>query len=285
MAGGDLAVPGGAHRPARITCQGLTKRFLDIARGEEVVALEDISLEIEGDEFLTILGPSGCGKTTLLNILAGFEAPTAGKIHLDGEPIAGPGPNRGVVFQEYALFPWLTVWHNIDFGLRERRVPRADRDRRVRAVIASVGLDGFADRYPHELSGGMRQRVALARVLVNDPKILLMDEPFAALDAQTRTLMQAELLTVWAREQRTVVFITHNIEEAIYLGDRVVVMTARPGRLKEIVPLRIPRPRDVTSPEFNAIRRRVAGLVEEEAQRAFARPSGDPSDGVATAGP
>ncbi|MGH7264466.1 MAG: ABC transporter ATP-binding protein [Candidatus Rokuibacteriota bacterium] len=266
----DAALGPGDERTPRITCRGLTKRFLDITRGEEVVALQDITLEIDAEEFVVVLGPSGCGKTTLLNVLAGFEAPTAGEARLDGVPITGPGPDRGVVFQEYALFPWLTVRQNIGYGPRERRVPGAQRAERVQAQIVAVGLTGFEDRYPHELSGGMRQRVALARVLVNDPKILLMDEPFAALDAQTRTLMQRELLTVWGRAQRTVVFVTHNIEEAIVLGDRVVVMTARPGRIKETVAVGLPRPRDVTSHEFNTLRRRITALVEEEVQKAFA---------------
>jgi NitT/TauT family transport system ATP-binding protein len=260
----------GNGRLPRITCRDLTKRFLDIARGEEVVALQDITLDIDAEEFVVVLGPSGCGKTTLLNILAGFEAPSGGDVRLEGVPIRSPGPDRGVVFQEYALFPWLTVRQNVDYGPRERRMPRAQRAERVQAQIAAVGLTGFEDRYAHELSGGMRQRVALARVLVNDPKILLMDEPFAALDAQTRTLMQAELLAVWSRAQRTVVFITHNIEEAIYLGDRVVVLTARPGRIKETVVVGLPRPRDVTSHEFNLLRRRITALVEEEVQKAFA---------------
>jgi NitT/TauT family transport system ATP-binding protein len=174
------------------------------------------------------------------------------------------------VFQEYALFPWLTVEQNIEFGLRERRVRKTERRARVHRLIASVGLTGFEKRYPQELSGGMRQRVALGRVLVNDPKILLMDEPFAALDAQTRTFMQEELLRVWSRERRTVLFITHNIEEAILLGDRVVVMTARPGRIKEIVVVDLHRPRDVTAADFNSIRRRVAAFLEDEVQATFA---------------
>jgi NitT/TauT family transport system ATP-binding protein len=257
-------------RAARIVVTGLRKQFTDIARGEEIVAIERMDLDIADDEFLTILGPSGCGKTTLLNIVAGFERASAGDLKLDGERIAAPGPDRGVVFQEYALFPWLTVEQNIEFGLRERRVRKAERVALVRRQIASVGLSGFEKRYPQELSGGMRQRVALARVLVNDPKILLMDEPFAALDAQTRTIMQAELLRMWGASRRTALFITHNIEEAILLGDRVVVMTARPGRIKEIVPVDLPRPRDVTSTAFNEIRRRVAALLEDEVQAAFA---------------
>ncbi len=258
----------------RIVMRGLRKQFVDIVRKEEIVALDGIDLEIGDDEFLTILGPSGCGKTTLLNIVASFESASSGEVRLDGEPVLKPGPDRGVVFQEYALFPWLTVQQNIEFGLRERGMRRSERQARVRRQIATVGLSGFEQRYPQELSGGMRQRVALARVLVNDPKILLMDEPFAALDAQTRTMMQRELLSVWSAERRTAIFITHNIEEAILLGDRVVVMTARPGRIKEIVTIGLARPRDVTSAEFNEIRRRVAALLEDEVQAAFAAMQG-----------
>jgi NitT/TauT family transport system ATP-binding protein len=243
-------------------------------RREQVSALDGIDLEISGDEFLTILGPSGCGKTTLLNIIAGFERASGGDLRLDGETISRAGPDRGVVFQEYGLFPWLTVEQNIEFGLRERRVPKAERRARVRRQITLVGLAGFEQRYPQELSGGMRQRVSLARVLINDPKILLMDEPFAALDAQTRTMMQQELLRMWSAQQRTAIFITHNIEEAILLGDRVVVMTARPGRIKEIVTVDLLRPRDVTSLEFNATRRRVAELLEDEVQATFAAMQG-----------
>jgi len=256
--------------PPRIVARGLRKEFVDISRQAEVVALSSIDLDIGEDEFLTILGPSGCGKSTLLNIIAGFEQPTGGEVRLDGQTIRDPGPDRGVVFQEYALFPWLNVAQNIEFGLRERGVPKSERKDRVGRQISAVGLDGFEVRFPQELSGGMRQRVALARVLVNDPKILLMDEPFAALDAQTRTIMQTELLRVWSAERRTALFITHNIEEAVLLGDRIVVMTARPGRIKEIVNVKLPRPRDVTSAEFNDIRRYVASLLESEVQAAFA---------------
>lgn len=257
-----------------IVIRGLRKQFADIARQEEIVAIDGIDLDVGDDEFLTILGPSGCGKTTLLNIVAGFDHATSGEVKLDGEPVRKPGPDRGVVFQEYALFPWLSVEQNIEFGLRERRIPKAERTERVRKQIASVGLSGFEQRYPQELSGGMRQRVALGRVLANDPKILLMDEPFAALDAQTRTIMQQELLRVWGAERRTALFITHNIEEALLLGDRVVVMTARPGRIKEIVTVALPRPRDVTSTEFNQMRRRVATLLEDEVQATFAAMQG-----------
>src|SRR5262245_32911500 len=259
-----------SQRDRRIVMHGLRKQFVDIVRQEEIVALDGIDLEIADDEFLTVLGPSGCGKTTLLNIVASFEGASGGEVRLDGEPVFKPGPDRGVVFQEYALFPWLSVEQNIEFGLRERGIPKAQRLERVRKQIASVGLSGFERRYPQELSGGMRQRVALGRVLANDPKILLMDEPFAALDAQTRTIMQQELLFVWSTERRTALFITHNIEEAILLGDRVVVMTARPGHIKEIVRVALPRPRDVTAADFNATRRRVAALLEDEVKVTFA---------------
>jgi ABC-type nitrate/sulfonate/bicarbonate transport system ATPase subunit len=245
----------------RIRIEGLNKRFVDISKSTEIIALEDIHLAIGPSEFLTILGPSGCGKSTLLNIIAGFEAATNGSIFLDERPISGPGPDRSVVFQEYALFPWLNVFENVAFGLREQRMRAKEIGRRVTEQIQAVGLTGFESRYPQELSGGMRQRVAIARVLATDPRCLLMDEPFAALDAQTRSVMQQELLTVWQHNQRTVIFITHNIEEALFLGDRVVVMAARPGRIKQIVPVELPRPRDVTSDEFNEYRRKITALM------------------------
>ena len=247
---------------ARINIRGVSKQFFDIAQSQEILALQDIDLEVGHAEFLTIIGQSGCGKSTLLNVIAGFEQASAGSIEIDGKPVTRPGPDRGVVFQEYALFPWLTVYENIAFGLREQRIPMPERDTRVREQIEIVGLLGFEARYPHELSGGMRQRVAIARVLVTDPKSLLMDEPFAALDAQTRSLMQQELLAVWQRNQRSVIFITHNIEEAIFLGDRVMVMTPRPGRIKSIVPIDLPRPREVSSTEFNEYRRKVTHLLQ-----------------------
>lgn len=220
-------------------------------------ALRDINLEIEEGEFICFVGPSGCGKTTLLRTIAGLEKPTIGQVLLDGQEIKGPGPERGMVFQEYSLFPWKTVIDNIGFGLELKKVPKAERYDRSRVYLQMVGLEKFEERYPHELSGGMKQRVAIARALVNDPRAILMDEPFGALDAQTRNIMQSELLRIWQEEKKTVVFVTHSVDEAIYLGDRIIIMSARPGRIKEIIEIDLPRPRNRTSPEVNAIRDRV----------------------------
>ena len=249
---------------AHIVCRDLEKAYADIERGQRIVALEQVSLEIRRGELLTVIGPSGCGKTTLLSLIAGFERPTSGTITLSGRAIEGPGPDRGVVFQEYALFPWLTVQGNVEYGPLERGVPLADARRRIAAYLAMLGLTGFEHSYPHELSGGMRQRVAIVRVLVNDPEILLMDEPFAAVDAQTRAILQRELVRVWEETRRTVLFVTHSVEEAVLLGDRVVAMTARPGRIKTIIDVDLPRPRDPTAGPFNAYRRRLAALIEGE---------------------
>ncbi len=249
-----------------IACRQVCKRYTDIRDGEPVVALDGISLDIAGGEFVTVIGPSGCGKTTLLNILAGFERPSAGQVLLEDRAIGGPGADRGVVFQEYALFPWLTLRQNVAYGPRERGVPPAEVQRIVDRFLHMVGLSGFENRYPHELSGGMRQRAALARVLVNDPKILLMDEPFAAVDAQTRSILQREVARLWAETGKTVLFITHSVEEAVLLADRVIVMTARPGRVKAAMPVSLERPRDPTSPPFNDYRREIERLVAAEIQ-------------------
>jgi NitT/TauT family transport system ATP-binding protein len=250
-----------------ITCRRVGKVFHDIAEGREVEALQDVDLTIRPGEFVTLLGPSGCGKTTLLNMVAGFEPATSGEILLEGKRVASPGPDRGVVFQDYALFPWLTVEGNVLYGLRRKKVPPSEAHAIARRYIELVGLKEFERRYPHELSGGMRQRVALARVLAIDPKILLMDEPFAALDSLNRSRWQRELLRIWGTNHKTVFFITHNVEEAVVLGDRVVVMTARPGRVKCIIPVELPRPRDVTSAAFNDLRREALAAVEEEVAR------------------
>ena len=251
-------------REVLIACRHVSKSFYDIREGRRVVALEGVSLEIERGEFVTLIGPSGCGKTTLLNIQAGFERPSAGKVLLEGQPMDGPGADRGVVFQEYALFPWLTLRQNVEYGPRERGVPAAQACEIIGRTLQMVGLSGAENRYPHELSGGMRQRAALARVLVNDPKILLMDEPFAALDAQTRSILQREVGRLWAETGKTVLFITHSVEEAVLLGDRILAMTARPGRLKAAATVSLPRPRDATSPAFNDHRRAIENLLAEE---------------------
>jgi NitT/TauT family transport system ATP-binding protein len=264
---------------ARLRLDRVSKRFA-LPDGEETVALADFSLDIAQGEFLCIVGPSGCGKTTVLNLLAGLQLPTAGEVAIDGRTIVGPGPERGVVFQDYALFPWHTVWGNVEFGLRHgpagRGLDGEARRHRARQAIDLVGLAGAENKYPHQLSGGMRQRVALARLMANEPAVLLMDEPLAALDAQTRTILQDELLRIWGQdrapaERRTVVFITHAIDEAVFLADRVVVMATRPGRLKALIDVPLPRPRgDATRahPEFHALSQHIWSLIRDEAYRA-----------------
>jgi ABC-type nitrate/sulfonate/bicarbonate transport system ATPase subunit len=247
-----------------VRAQGLTKVFRDPRHRADVVALEAVDLSLADGEFVTLIGPSGCGKSTLLFMVAGFEPPSEGTLTLDGRPITGPGPDRGVVFQEYALFPWLTVLENVGYGLREQG-HGAGRSALARRYVELVGLQGFEGRHPHELSGGMRQRVALARVLAINPRILLMDEPFAALDEQTRFSLQAELLDVWEAERKTVLFVTHSIEEAVFLSDRVIVMTARPGRIRSAIAVDLARPRDRTSDEFNAVRRRLSQALSDRA--------------------
>jgi ABC-type nitrate/sulfonate/bicarbonate transport system ATPase subunit len=252
-----------------IEIRGVHKEFV---KGERrVLALQDIDLTVAKHEFVAILGPSGCGKSTLLNMVAGFDRPTRGSVKVEDEEIVDPSPRRCVVFQEPALFPWLTVMDNVVFGPKNRRQPAAEYRPRAAQIIEQVGLRGFEASYPAELSGGMRQRVGIARVLIMEPKVLLMDEPFGSLDAQTRTLMQELLLALWERHHQTVLFITHDIEEALLLADRVCVMTARPGRIKKSIAVPMPRPRSIEltlSPEFNALRREVLDLIREESVRA-----------------
>jgi NitT/TauT family transport system ATP-binding protein len=255
-----------------IRISNLTKTFPRRGSGDAVVALDDFSLDIAAGEFLALVGPSGCGKSTLLDLVAGLTTPTSGELTLGGRPIAGPGLDRGVVFQQYALFPWRTARANVEFGLEVKGVPRRRRVQRAREVLALVGLSGFADRYPHELSGGMRQRVAIARSLAYEPEVLLMDEPYAALDAQTREALQEDLLSIWRRTGTTILFITHAIDEAVYLGQRVAVMTSRPGRIKEIVAIDLPDsgaddPR--STPEFVRYRHRIWQLLRDEVRKAF----------------
>jgi NitT/TauT family transport system ATP-binding protein len=235
--------------------------------GRRMVALQDISLEIPHGQFVCLLGPSGCGKSTLLNAIAGFAPPTSGRVLADGVPVAGPGPERGMVFQEYALFPWMTVEQNVGFGLEIKGMARAQIAARVGELLKLLSLEDFAKRYPKDLSGGMRQRVAIARVLALDSPILLMDEPFGALDALTRRNLQDELLRLWAELKKTVIFVTHSIEEAIYLADRIVVMTYRPGTIKRDILVDLPRLRDPAAPEFNALKRELGLMVMEEQQR------------------
>ena len=239
-----------------LTVRGVTKRFA--VGDDEIEALASVDLAIPKGEFVCMIGASGCGKSTLLRIIAGFEEPTTGDVSIDGKVIAGPGSDRGMVFQDYALFPWMTVRQNISFGPRQRQLPRAEIDRTTDEFVRMVGLERFADRYPNQLSGGMKQRVAIARVLANDANILLMDEPFGALDALTREQLQNELLQIWKRTGVTTIFVTHSVEEAVLLADRVLVMSAGPGRIDSDFRIELPRPRDVSSPEFNALRRDIA---------------------------
>lgn len=233
----------------------------------EVVALQDINLEIPQGQFVCLLGPSGCGKSTLLNAVAGFAPPTSGAITADGRQVTAPGPERGMVFQEYALFPWMTVEDNVAFGLQIKGQPKAQIAATVDQLLAMLSLQDFRKRYPKDLSGGMRQRVAIARVLALDSPIMLMDEPFGALDALTRRNLQDELLRIWAELKKTIIFVTHSIEEAIYLADRIVVMTYRPGTVKRDLLVELPRGRDPAAAEFNALKRELGQLVMEEQQR------------------
>jgi NitT/TauT family transport system ATP-binding protein len=233
----------------------------------EIVALKGITLTISNGEFVSILGPSGCGKSTLLNAIAGFSLPTSGRLIANGVEVTLPGTDRGMVFQEYALFPWMTVADNIAFGLKIKELPKREIREKVDALLGKLQLLDFRDRFPKDLSGGMKQRVAIARVLALDSPMMLMDEPFGALDALTRRNLQDELLRIWMEFRKTVIFVTHNIEESIYLADRVVVMTYRPGTIKQIVPVELSRPRDVTSPRFIVLQKELTDLVMEEQMR------------------
>jgi NitT/TauT family transport system ATP-binding protein len=232
-----------------------------------VRALRGFDIDVHAGEFLSIVGPSGCGKSTFLNVLLGLLKPDSGDITMHGKPIAGPGPDRAMVFQEFGLLPWRTVQSNIELGLELKRVPLENRRKISGHLIQMVGLGGFESHYPHELSGGMKQRVGLARALATDPDVLLMDEPFAALDAQTRDIMQAELLRIWQEARKTVLFVTHQIDEAIYLSDRVMVMTRRPGQAKRIFPVDLPRPRDYemrVTREFNDLKLEIWNALKDE---------------------
>jgi NitT/TauT family transport system ATP-binding protein len=239
--------------------EGLTKSF--VSASGTVAALKNASLTIHKGEFICLIGASGCGKSTLLRVIGGFEKPNAGRVEMWGVKVDGPGPERGMVFQDYGLFPWLTVRGNIAFGPRARNLPRREVESIADRFMEMVGLTNFANAHPHQLSGGMKQRVAIARVLANDAEVILMDEPFGALDAMTRERLQDELLDLWRKTKLTIIFVTHAIEEAILLADRVVVMSPRPGQIQSDNRVALPRPRDVASPEFNAIRRTLSSLL------------------------
>jgi ABC-type nitrate/sulfonate/bicarbonate transport system ATPase subunit len=251
----------------------LSKRYL--TDEHDILALADINVAVAEGEFVSLLGPSGCGKSTLLRIIAGLLPATGGRVEIGGRMITAPGPERAVVFQDYALFPWMTVEDNVEFGLEARGVPPAERRRVSGELLGVVGLKEFAKKFPHHLSGGMKQRVSIARALAVEPKILLMDEPFGALDAQTRSVMQQELLRIWRRYRKTVIFVTHSIDEAIFLSDRIVVMTARPGRIKAVIAVTEERPRDLTQPAMTALQRQVRSILSEEIDRAAALEEAD----------
>lgn len=258
-------------RNAKLLVEKVSRSFPGVRGGAPVRALLPVDLNVAENDFITILGPSGCGKSTLLRIIAGLDHPSEGRVLLDGREVRGPGPDRGMVFQSYTLFPWLTVAENIAFGLREKGVPEAQRKEIVANYVQLVGLKGFENHWPKQLSGGMQQRTAIARALANDPEILLLDEPFGALDNQTRGLMQELLLGIWEREKKTVLFVTHDIEEAIFMASRVIVMSARPGRIKSDVAVDLPHPRSYTiktSPEFSEFKARLTEEIRVEAMHA-----------------
>jgi ABC-type nitrate/sulfonate/bicarbonate transport system ATPase subunit len=253
---------------SKLVIENVSRIFPAVRGGTPTRALEPTNLSVADNDFVTILGPSGCGKSTLLRMVAGLDTPTTGRILLDGKVITGPGADRGMVFQSYTLFPWLTVSENISFGLRERGVSLRERNDIARQWLEKVGLTSFANHFPKQLSGGMQQRTAIARALANDPKILLLDEPFGALDNQTRALMQELLLGIWERERKTVIFVTHDIEEAVFLASRVVVMSARPGRIKADVTVDLPHPRHYTvktTPAFSDLKARLTEEIRVEA--------------------
>jgi NitT/TauT family transport system ATP-binding protein len=244
-----------------VSIHQISKRFTK-DDGSEFTAISNITFDVAEDEFVSFVGPSGCGKTTLLRIIAGLDHATEGKVFVDNTEIMNPGPLVGMVFQEYSLFPWLNVIDNIAFGPKMRGISKNERHSDAMKYVELVGLAGFERSYPYELSGGMRQRVAIARALANNPDLLIMDEPFGALDAQTRNMMQRELLEMWHKQKKTILFVTHSVDEAIFLSDRIVVLARSPGRISEMIPVSIKRPRDRTNNEFAALRREVLGMIE-----------------------
>ena len=273
-----MATNGYVGTPAKLELRNISMQFS--RRGQTFEALRDVSLQVETGEFISIVGASGCGKTTLLRIVDGLRPPTRGEVWVDGRPVDRPGPDRGFVFQQDGLFPWRTVLDNVIFGLEVQGKSKGDARKRADTLIRLVGLNGFEQHFPHELSGGMRQRANLARALTIDPDVLLMDEPFASLDAQTREIMQSELLRIWRSNRKTVLFVTHQIDEAVYLADRVVVMTSRPGQVKAVVDVDIPRPRDLSvkrTPRFLELVDEIWKMIEEEVKAALHITSSDTS--------
>ena len=253
----------------KLQVRGLSKIYED--NGREVVALKDVNLEVKESEFVMIVGPSGCGKTSLINIIGGLDEASSGEVLLDGKAVSGPGADRGMVFQGYSLFPWLTVQKNVEFGLKMKKVPAAERAEHARKYISLVGLEGFEDALPRQLSGGMKQRVAIARTLANEPEVLLMDEPFGALDAQTRVVMQELLADISRRTGTTILFITHDIDEAVLLGDRIYVMSRRPGTVRDAITVDIPGERNHNSlvlPEFLETKKKIMDMLWQESQDA-----------------
>lgn len=248
-----------------ITIDRVSRLFEDPKRGTPVKALDDISLSVGRNEFLCLLGPSGCGKSTLLNMIAGFDHPTTGTVSVGGQTVSAPGSDRGFVFQQPTLMPWLTVWENVAFHLTMRGMGKAERRERAQRFIDMVRLTGFENHFPSELSGGMNQRVGIARALLMNPEVILMDEPFGALDEQTKMEMHAELVRIWRESQATIVFVTHGIDESLALGTHVAVMSARPGRIRELLPIHLERPRDPTSAQFNDYKRHILNLLRPEA--------------------
>lgn len=259
MAGKDI-VPVEKRTSVKIQLEHVSKSF-DGVEGR-VKVLDDISMQVADKEFVVLLGPGQCGKTTLLNTIAGINRPDSGTIQVDGKAVSDPGPDRGMVFQKYVLFPWKTVLNNVAFGLYIQGVGRSEREAAARKYIDLVGLNGFENAYPHQLSGGMKQRVGIARAYTNNPKVLLMDEPFGALDAQTRYAMEEEVINIWDQEKRTVIFVTNNIEEAIYLGDRVIVMSKLPGTIKKEFVIEEPRPRNYTDHFFLSMRKEISEYTD-----------------------
>jgi NitT/TauT family transport system ATP-binding protein len=269
---------GGKH----LVVDGVQLRYRSPADGSEFLALDTVDLGVDRGEFITIVGPSGCGKSSLLLVIQGLLKASTGRVLLNGRRVASPGPDRALVFQEFALLPWRTVLHNVELGLELRGWPAARRREVARANVGLVGLSRFEDYLPHQLSGGMRQRVGIARALAVDPEVLLMDEPFGALDAQMRQIMATELLRIWEEDRKTIVFVTHDVDEAIYLADRVVVMSASPGRIIDVLPIELPRPRDPdvrNSPAFAEYRRRVWQHLEREVRKSLAALGREDGDG------